>query len=128
MNLKPCPHCGNIEPYMTTILWSCKQITCDQCSMKGPSGYERDVADKWNALPRAPQWSKELPTEPGLYLRREGAHYNDVIRVRRLNRQLMWNGVPSLAPAKELNTSWGNYEFARIPDPSEPAKETANVV
>lgn len=122
MNLKPCPYCGNTEPYMTTILWSCKQITCDQCSMKGPSGYERDVADKWNALSRPPIYTSQLPCEKGWYWLREPGKCEYPIRVDILEGCGQFGFIDEYMRPRLLHETIG--EFAEIPT----AKETANVV
>ena len=50
--LKPCPSCGNPDVYEGAVYQSVKFIYCDKCGMKGPTGYSKECAEAWNALPR----------------------------------------------------------------------------
>lgn len=55
VSLKPCPNpsCEEGErPYIGPVLWSVKQVVCDHCGLKGPSGYEPNAVESWNAMPR----------------------------------------------------------------------------
>ena len=73
IKLKPCPHCGSTDLQIDwNSVYECHFVRCYNCRMQGPEIYGMDkAAGCWNALPRPLRWTKESPTEHGLYWYRE---------------------------------------------------------
>lgn len=85
--LKPCPACGS-----EAVITGCGGLRaiCKNwdCQMTGPRKMDRDdAAAAWNALPRPLRWTKEPPTEPGVYWLRKDSSV-DVVKVYRENGEL----------------------------------------
>lgn len=73
--LKPCPACGKPVELEGGQSWHdqhCFLIKCYACGCSRVADTEKDEAiRRWNALPRTIRWTKEPPTEPGLYWYKE---------------------------------------------------------
>lgn len=77
--LKPCPYCGETPKRPRDFfgtdgenLWgvSCENVNC-HVDIGVWHEDESEAIHMWNALPRPLRWTKEPPTEPGLYWYRE---------------------------------------------------------
>ncbi len=68
--LKPCPACGThavfeVDEMKEKFYGACFSASC---CMQGPYGRTKgQAAERWNALPRALEWTTEPPKEPGWY-------------------------------------------------------------
>ena len=80
IKILPCPYCGNKEPELEILpTTDCRQrIMCRECITIGPLIIGEDfeavriqAIEAWNALPRRLRWTKERPTEEGVYWYRD---------------------------------------------------------